>query len=433
MKIIHILPKINDGGGIGNIFSEISAFQKLGIAIDTTIVSLETAFSMKRMLQAKALRARLIVAPRKETLTNLLSNSDLVVISFWNHPLLTEFMFWLACQDFKIPIVVSVKVNGLTLPQVLPNWVTYCASGIMYSHPETLSNQVESTLPKLQLNSQPFIDLPEFKKKPRLNRSRDFVAFYAGSLNKFKRLPGLFDLHDRISLPKFRIEYWGAGEDPATNDRLASLKFGVHRGFSNNIYSDFNGYQLLLNPQSPLSYGSYEKIRVECAWMGIPSLVLKDSRISIHVTNGVDGLVAADEQEYLERLQWIAQDSQAWESLSEATYENIRKTYQLEEITKSTMGFYKEVILSGPRSIPNGSSIPVTPFSRLLSGMGHWADLITSNPEKLSDLEIEYALHCEGGVIHYANIQGLDSDLEGLIDQLFSILEKRGKRTRPEN
>lgn len=429
MRIIHILPKINDGGGIGNIFSEIISFQKFGIATDITIVSLESAFSMKRMLQAKALGVRLIVAPRKDTLSNLLLYADLVVVSYWNHPLLTELMIWLAEQNFKIPIIVSVKVNGLTLPQVLPSWVTHCASGIMYSHPETLCNQSEDSLPGIQLLTQPFIDLPEVINKPRYNRSDDFIAFYAGSLNKFKRLPNLFDLHDRINLPQFRIEYWGAGEDPSTNDRLSALKMGVYRGFSNNIYSDFSDYHLLLNPQSPLSYGSYEKIRVECAWMGIPSLVLKESHIAIHVENGVDGLIAADEEEYIEKLQWISQDTYAWESLSEATYHHIRKAYQLEEITKSTIGFYQKVYSAGPRNISK-ELLPLTPISRVLSGMGHWAEFITSAPKKLSDLEIEYGLHCEGGLIHYANILGMDYDFKTLIDQLFNILENR-RKNRP--
>jgi hypothetical protein len=432
MRIIHILPKINYGGGIGDIFSEVRALQQFQIETDVTIVSLETAFSMERMLQARSLGIRLIMAPRKDTLSHLLLNADVVVVSYWNHPLLTEFMVWWAGQNFQIPLVVSVKVNGLTLPQVLPSWVTHCASGIMYSHPDTLSKQPDESLPKIQLISQPFIHLPDVINNPRRDSGGDFCAFYAGSLNRFKRLPNLFDLHDRISLSQFRIEYWGAGEDPSTSDRLAKLKIGVHKGFSDNIYADFSGYHLLLNPQSPLSYGSYEKIRVECAWMGIPSLVLKESRIATHVENGVDGLIATDEQEYLEKLQWIARDFTAWKSLSEATYHHIRKTYQLEEIAKSTMRFYREVFSAGPRSISH-IFLPVTPISRLLSGMGHWAEFIISDPEKLSDLEIEYALHCEGGVIHYANMQGTDSDLEALTDLLFTVLENRGKRTSRES
>lgn len=432
MRIIHILPKINyGGGGIGDIFSEVRALQQFQIETNVTIVSLETAFSKERMLQARALGIRLIVTPRKDTLNNLLQNTDLVVVSYWNHPLLTEFLAWWAGQIFQIPLVVSVKVNGLTLPQVLPSWVIQCASGILYSHPDTLSVQANESLPSIQLFSPHFIHLPEVIKKSERDISSDFVAFYAGSLNKFKRLPNLFDLHDRKNLPQFRIEYWGAGEDPSTSDSLAKLKFGVHKGFSDNIYADFSDKHLLLNPQSPLSYGSNDKIRVECARMGIPSLVLKDSHIAVHVENGIDGLIATDEQEYLEKLQWIAQDMKAWNSLSESTYHHIRKTYQLEEITKSTIGFYREVFSAGPRSISH-VSLPMTPLARVLSGMGTWAEYIISDPEKLSDLEIEYALHCEGGVIHYANMQGMDSDLEALIDRLFTVLESRGKRMSRE-
>ena len=70
----------------------------------------------------------------------------------------------------------------------------------------------------------------------------------------------------------------------------------------------------------------------------------------------------------------------------------------------------------------------MTTLSRVQSGMGLWAKFIASNPDQLSDLEIGYALHCEGGVIHYANMVGMDYDLKALIDSLFTVLKNRKKR-----
>jgi hypothetical protein len=161
--------------------------------------------------------------------------------------------------------------------------------------------------------------------------------------------------------------------------------------------------------------------------MGIPCLVLKESHIAIHVENGVDGYIATDEQEYLEILQCLAQNIHTWKSLSESTYYNIRETYQLKKITDLTMQFYRNVYSSSPRNTSK-VLLPMTTLSRVLSGMGPWAKFIASNPEQLSDLEIEYALHCEGGVIHYANMLGMDYDLKALIDSLFTVLENRRKR-----
>jgi glycosyltransferase involved in cell wall biosynthesis len=424
MRVTHILPKMNDGGGISNIFAEVSALSKYQFDVYTTIVSLESAISTKRMIQAKKSGIRLVVAPRWETLTKLVEDSDLLVITYWNHPLLSEFMVWWVSQTTQVPLIVSVRVNGLTLPQVVPNWVFKCASGVIYTHPKTLSVHIEESLPNFRQLSHPFIQLPDIEQNQARNLNGDFVAFYAGSLNRFKRLPNLFDLHDRLNTSGCRIEYWGAGEDSSTNERLKQLKVGVHKGFSNDIYSDFSKNHLLLNPQSPLSYGSYEKIRVECAWMGIPNLVIQDSYISDHVENGVNGLIAADEHDYIEKLNWLVNDRKAWKSLSDSTFEHIRKTYQLQNISESTMEFYREVCSAGSRSIDK-VSLPKTTLSRVMSGMGKWAEQIESDPENLSDLELEYALHCEGGLIHYANMDGMDQDLKNLIERLFRVLEKR--------
>lgn len=425
MKVIYILPKINDGGGIGDLFAEIRALRKFHLEMDVTIVSLETAFSMRRMLDARALGIRLIVAPQKDTLQMLLPNADLVVISYWNHPLLTDFLIWWSLQLFQIPLVLNVLVNGLTLPQVLPEWVVQCASGILYTHPDTMREQKEESLPDMLLFTQPFVSLPEIENRPKRDFSGNFVAFYAGSLNRFKRLPALFDLHDGIKLPNGSIEYWGAGEDPETINRLNKLEFGQYRGFSKNIYADFSNNHLLLNPQSHLSYGSYEKIRVECAWMGIPCLVLKESHIAAYVESGLNGIVATDEKEYVEKLRQIAMDPKDWKLLSESTYNHIRETYKLKELAESTIDFYRKVCVVGSRTIEDNSLLPMTSLAQVLSGMGNWAERLKLHPDKLSALEIQYALQCEGGLIHYANMGADDSELLNLIDQLFRLLEKR--------
>jgi glycosyltransferase involved in cell wall biosynthesis len=424
MKVTYILPKINDGGGIGNIFSEVNAFKQSEIDIDATIVSLETAFSTKRMLQARALGLRLLIAPQQDTLREVLLSADVVVVIYWNHPLLSKFLARWILQNVKKPLILSVQVNGQTLPQVLPNWIVQCSSGILYYHPETLSGHIEGSLPKCCELSHLFVHLLDVKENPKRDLSGEFVAFYAGSLNKFKRLPNLFDLHDRLNTSGCRIEYWGAGEDCSTTERLNQLNVGVYKGFSNDIYADFSKNHLLLNPQSSLSYGSYEKIRVECAWMGIPSLVLKCSHIAVHVENGVDGLIASDEYDYIEKLEWLVKDIKAWNTLSEATYHHIRNRYQLENIAKSTIEFYRKVYATGPRSIDH-VSLPMTTLSRALSGMGKWAEQLEYDPDQLSDLELEYALHCEGGLIHHANMDGMEQDLKNLIERLFLVLEKR--------
>jgi len=425
MKIIHILPKINDGGGIGNIFAEVSALREFQVEMEVTIVSLETAFSMKRMLDARRLGIRLIIAPQIETLQILLLSADLVIVSYWNHPLLTGFLIRWRLQGFQIPLVLNVRINGLTLPQALPKWVVQSASGILYSHPNTLSEQKKDLLPDILLYTQPFINLPEIENPSKRDFFGKFVAFYAGSLNRFKRLPNLFDLHDGIELPNGRIEYWGAGEDPETTNRLSQLKFGEYRGFSKNIYADFSNYHLLLNPQSHLSYGSYEKIRVECAWMGIPCLVLKESYIATHVESGINGVVAEDEIEYAENLRQLAINPKVWKSLSESTFSHIRETYKLKELAESTIDFYQKVCSVGSRTIENDSFLPLTPLDQVLSGMGNWAEQLKLHPEKLSTLELNYALHCEGGLIHYANMGASDSELLHLIDRLFQLLENR--------
>jgi hypothetical protein len=425
MNIIHILPKINHGGGIGEIFSEVRALRQFEFEAKITIVSLEPVFSSEFMLKARSLGIRLIVSPQKDTLLHLLQQADLLVISYWNHPLLSDFLIWLISHKIKIPIILSLRVNGLTLPQVLPSWVIQCASGIIYSHPDTLSRFSEALLPPIHYFSPHFIHLANEIKKSERDDFTDFVAFYAGSLNKFKRHPHLFDLHDQIQLSQGRIEYWGAGEDPYTIDRLANLEVGIHKGFSKNIFVDFKNHHLLLNPQSSLSYGANDKIRIECAYMGIPSLVLRESRISSHVESGIDGLIASDEKEYIEMLNWLAEDVNGWNLLSESTYHHIHKTYQLEKIVENIVECYRRVCLAG-HGTHKDILLPQTKLSKVLYGMGDWAEFLISSPEKLSKLEIEYALHCEGGLIHHANSDEIpDEKLNMLIGQLFIELDSR--------
>jgi glycosyltransferase involved in cell wall biosynthesis len=420
MNLLYIVPKLNYGGGVGNVISELNALHAINKRVSATVVSLEKTYSPDFYRRIKAVGGSLRVAPGPDALRALIDRADLVVVVYWNHPLLTAFLTWYYTSFIKVPIIISVQVNGQTPPQIMPEWVVALADGIIKLHYTTFLRDAQKPFVDLL----PFMSLPLHPPAPPVH-AMPFTVFYAGSLNRFKRYSGLIDLNDRIANLNVRVEYWGAGEDQDFIQQLEKSLKGAYCGFSSNIFQDFQQKHLLVNPQSTLSYGANEKIMFECAWMGIPSLVLQSSFISQVIQDGVNGIVVPDEEGYLECIEHYSRDASAFNSLAAKTYDWAHSVYSLTDMAKRLSDFYAHFISMRNLSAKHGA-LPSTPTEAVLAGIGYTYSEITVDLLNMESVEkLDYILHCEGGLMHYLEFHSDDEVLNQFTYLVWTVYQQK--------
>ncbi|UFH52318.1 glycosyltransferase [Spirosoma sp. KNUC1025] len=418
MKILYVIPRMTYGGGMPAILTEVKTIRQIIADFTATVVTLESGLSTDMMTEAIANGLKVLLAPSSFLLKKLISSADLTVVHYWNCPSMFRFLRLLADSSVPHRLCLSVRVNGCTLPQVVPEWVYSIADALIQLHPRTPAIGLRPGIEKQVIPS--LIRLSEQLSPPGIPSFNTFRMFHAGTLNYFKTHPQLIPLHEGLRINDYSFDIWGTGMDKVFEDDLTQANDVMYKGFSRSMFEDMAPYHLLCNPQTALSYGSFDKIMRESQWMGKPVIVLKNSFVADHIIDGVNGIIAEDEQAYRACLESIAAQPAVYKRLAESTLQYTRTHYQLINYVESTVQLYRRA-LQRPPKVVTYAHIPEKPDDAVLDGLGHWKTLLLEQPELLSNMEIKYALRCEGGLIHYYKYYPDNTALYTRITQLLAL------------
>lgn len=418
MNLLYVIPRMIHGGGMPDVLAEVKTLREHTTDLRTTVVTLEPGVSTGLMTEALGHGLKVLVAPAYGLLARLVERADLTVVQYWNCPAM--YRFFRQRVESRVPhrLVVNVKVNGLTLPQAVPGWVLAAADALIHAHPRLRTEALRPDVDTLLLPA--FIRLPDDLPPPTVPDFGEFRLFYAGTLNAFKAHPDLVVLHEGLNIPAYHFDLWGAGTDAAFERDLAGAQAVRFRGFSRNLYADMEPYHLLCNPQAALSYGAFDKITMESQLRGKPTVVLKNSAVADHVRPGVNGLVAADEFEYRAALEDLAAHPAAYRRLWESTLHHAQITYRWADYAGQTLGLYERTLRREPQP-PESGSVPENPETAALDGLGAWKQPLLDRPETLTPTERNFALRCEGGLIHYHKAFPDDEALKTRIQALLRL------------
>ncbi|GAB4040473.1 glycosyltransferase family protein [Spirosoma gilvum] len=418
MKILYVIPRMTYGGGMPVILTEVKTMQQLGVDVSATVIVLEKGISTHLMTEAISCNVKVLLAPSSVLAGKLISQADITVVHYWNCPSLYRFFRFLADSQVPHRLCVSIRVNGCTLPQVVPNWVYASADALVRLHPRTPTTDLRPGIEVLTLPS--FIRLPDLNAQPPMPDPTTFRLVHAGTLNYFKTHPRLISLHEGLSIKSYSFDIWGSGIDALFENDQAKAHHAVYRGFSANLYADMTPYHLLCNPQTSLSYGSFDKIMSEFQWMGKPVVVLKNSYIADHIQHGLNGMVADDEYSYRAILAMLASQPNIYKRLSERTLHYTRSNYKLTDSVAALVGLYQRTMQKSPKFV-DATCIPNQPIEAALDGLGNWQQQLSNDSMTRSPEEINYALRCEGGLIHFYKEYPNDSALRTQITQLLAL------------
>lgn len=418
MKIAYIIPRISHGGGMANIVAEVKLLKAIFDGFKATVIAVEPQMSADLVAEAYAAGIKVFLMPSASILNKLIETADLLVVHYWNCPSMYGFFKYLSASGLPHRLIVSVRVNGCTLPQVVPYWVNASAGGLIHVNRNTPVNAVN---PGIMVKVIPSIlRLPEDAPHHQITDNGTFRLFYAGAINFFKAHPRLIELHEGLAIPHYLFDIWGAGIDNTFQHAISVAKQVHYKGFSKSIYDDIKPYHMLCNPQTKFSYGSFDKIIKESQWMGKPAITLKEAYVSDNIVDGINGIVAADEDHYRSVIEQLAADPSAYRRLSRSTLEYTRANFKLVDYAKQTADLYTNTMSVHPKAMASIRP-PDSAFEAALDGMGKCKAVILNNPEKLSKIEINYALRCEGGLIQFYKAYEADVELKQKIVELIEI------------
>jgi glycosyltransferase involved in cell wall biosynthesis len=158
-----------------------------------------------------------------------------------------------------------------------------------------------------------------------------FVVGYVGTVNVGKLHPRFVEMCAAVNVPDARFVVYGSGGgEDALRDEAAVRGLGDRfevRGHTEDLATALGGMDVFGYPLRPDTYASSEKAIQEAMWVGIPPVVFPFGGVRELVRDGVDGLVAADDAQYVDHLQRLSAEPTLRADLGAAARRRARERF----------------------------------------------------------------------------------------------------------
>jgi len=351
-KILHITPHL--GGGVGCVLLNYLAKAKKDSAFVHQILSLEYA-NEKALLASKTLGFSLMdkMSSDHEGLLKAIAEADIVLIHWWNHPLLYAFLvreslphsriiFWSHISGFSAPYVFNEP--ALNYPDL---FVFTSPLSLEVAEVRQLREERQKAL-RVVWSTGGIEHAASVMPKPHAG----FNIGYIGTVDYDKLHPHFLKMSSMVKIPDAQFVVCGGPSEKQIQEE--SMQYGIGERFVftgqisdvRNYLSEFDvfGY-----PLAPYHFGTCEQSLGESMAAGVPPVVLANRTETYIVDDGVTGIVAADEEAYARAIEGLYRNPDLRQRLSGNARESAKQRYSLDLMVNRWESIFNET-LSFPKT-----------------------------------------------------------------------------------
>lgn len=446
ISILHITPHM--GGGIGRVLSNlIDGFKAQGV-YKHRVCCLEHA---NEKAIAWADKSGVLLADRMAGNGNkryeLVSQSDIVHVHWWNHPLIYQFM-----TDPLLPEMRTAlwsHVNGHQAPHVFTNSLMKWPDIFVLATPYSLkapciagrSEKGRASWMRIVQSCAGVDHVRPARPKPH----RDFHIGYFGTVDYCKLHRRFVEMSLSVDIPNARFIVYGEDVGGVVEKDViaagASHKFEFC-GWIEDISSAFDEFDVLGYPLDGHHYGTGEQVLIEAMAAAVVPVVL-DNGIERHIVkDGKSGIVANTIEEYVAALEYLYQHPDRRTALAQQARQEALASFSIERTVDEWQTVYQDLMqnekrhpnIQGMRDVGSKGDQALHMFLQSL-GDSKAASLYSGllNPEndqqyrklksRLRELRPIFQSPTRGSVYHYQSIFTDSPGLNRLCDIMRQCLE----------
>ena len=422
ISVLHITPHL--GGGVGRVLLNHMAYVKPQGAEHHTIACLEHADSLS-VSKTADIGIRLIdrMADHIPELLQLVEQNDVVVIHWWNHPLLYSLLV-----NETLPLVrllIWSHVAGIFPTQNFTDALIAFPDLFVIATPHSLEAPAIMRLTQEERDARirlVFTCAGIEHVVGAIKQHHDgFRVGYVGTVDYCKMHPNFVEMSAKVKIPEARFIVCGGPNEMAicadavragVGDRFEFL------GHVDDVARILATFDVFGYPLAPDHYGTGEQALIEALAVGIPPVVLANGAEQHIVEDGVTGIIASDVEGYVNALERLHRDPKLRMKLGENARSTARERFTIKRLAEDWSKLYVEMTQLPKRHrkwkvdpdisshVISGADLYITSLGEHCTDYRESRDAIQNDIRNFADMRIAnkeglFRARTRGTVFHY--------------------------------
>lgn len=409
-KILHISPHL--GGGVGSVLLNYLKYEVFNSSNNSHIVATLDYANEKAIQTCNEYKIELYSDMHKkiDVLLELIKNSDIVIIHFWNHPLLYDFiirnplpdcrlLFWAHVSGFNPPYVFPKKILDLSDKFIFTTPISYRVKEIQdYRYKDKFASILSTSGVDKYANIN-------------LKAHEGFNVGYIGTVDYAKMHPEFIQICKNIKIPNIKFTVIGGEKEHKLINEAKKCniydKFNI-TGKVGDILPYLSSFDVFAYPLNPTHYGTAEQVLQEAMAAGVVPVVMNNPAESYLVQHLKTGLIANNIPEYCEFIELLHKNPNLKKQLSINCKKYAEENFSLSSLAEQWEKIFDEIlsISKSPKSYSKNNTYSY--FDIFLESLGEYKEpfmlyLEHNNSELISKVlnQVEWQSESKGTLKQY--------------------------------
>lgn len=346
MKILHITPHM--GGGVGAVLRAYllheskNAFQRTH-----SLISLEDInSSSKEFLGRIGVTCHENMYQNQTELLREVESCDIVVVHWWNHPLLQDLLI-----NSQLPpnrMLIWCHISGLHSPNIICEYILELPDEFIFTTPlsnfvpciEAYKNSTGMTFDTIwsTCGYESIRSLSTPRLKVKHDKSKKIKIGYIGNLDQTKLSGDFFKILAEIESRDVHVTVIGPPTDFFLNmNKVSSSARVEYLGFvsEEEKFRQLNSFDIFCYPLARNHYGTCDQAIQEAMIFGVPVIAFNNPMESYMIKNGETGFIARNFTEFVKLLHDMIDDQEMRLRLSIKSREIATELYSIVKMADS--------------------------------------------------------------------------------------------------
>lgn len=346
-KILHITPHL--GGGVGKVVLNYLSKVKDDRYFLHQVACLDYA-NENALDVAKNIRLILFdkMAGKKQQLLKMIVEADIVLIHWWNHPLLYDFLVRSKLPESRV--IIWSHISGFHPPYVFTEKILQYPDIFVFTTPLSLETKEVKNLSDKQKKILRVVWSTggiEHVKDVKPKAHKGFKVGYIGTVDYVKLHPNFLDICNKINIRDIKFIVCGGSSEKKIEREAEEMGIAGKFNFTGpvlNITKYLSIFDVFGYPLAPYHYGTCDQSLQESMATGVVPVVLQNRMEKCMVKNGITGVVAKSENDYIRAIQRLYHNKKLRNSLSRNAKEYATKTFSIDKMAREWEAIFKEVL-----------------------------------------------------------------------------------------